>query len=434
MRKQDGFSLVELMVVLVIFMFVIAAATGMFIPLVNQFKQQSKIAETNIEGIIGLEVLRGDLDQAGFGLPWSFYDPNNKDAVIVYSEAAGAPQSAYNDSPGNPPRAIVAANDVAFTDIVNKSDYLVIKSALVAGNDAAHKWTYIDNQSKPKTRSWGSANDLLDTDNVTVIIPSIGDATLRALLLNGAAFSTKYSASSFPAEFSPTTPAVTDPTKQNELYVIYGIDPGPALKMPFNRADYYVGIPNGTAQFPGTLPSRCAAGTGVLMKAVLSHTAGVDFPASNVTPLLDCVADMQVIFGLDMGNKDGSDANGIIGTYSNADGTSFVNASSITGFDDQEIPSAGEVLAALQKNADLSKYRSSLSEIRVYVLAHEGQRDPSYDFNGFTAGACPTCMRVGELSSALLGRDFDLATIPDYKNYRWKVYSLVVKPENMNMK
>jgi hypothetical protein len=38
----------------------------------------------------------------------------------------------------------------------------------------------------------------------------------------------------------------------------------------------------------------------------------------------------------------------------------------------------------------------------------------------------PAC--TGE---ALLGRDFDLSTIPEWRNYRWKVYTLVVKPKNL---
>ena len=120
MRKQDGFSLVELLVTLVIFTFVIAAATRMFIPLVNQFKQQSSISETNIEGIVGLELLRTDLDHAGFGLPWYFPDD-----TINYSEATVAPANgitnniARNDAPGNPPRAVVAGDNLSFTGTVN---------------------------------------------------------------------------------------------------------------------------------------------------------------------------------------------------------------------------------------------------------------------------------------------------------------------------
>ena len=127
MRKHDGFTLIELMIAMVVFMFAIVAATGIFIPLVSQFKQQSKITETNIEGVVGLELLRGDLEQAGFGLPFYFQD----DTKINYAEAANDPAKKYNDATPDAPRAIVAGNNVNFANIVNGSDYLVIKS--VAG-------------------------------------------------------------------------------------------------------------------------------------------------------------------------------------------------------------------------------------------------------------------------------------------------------------
>jgi len=68
-QKQTGFTLVELMVTMVIFVLVIAAASSMFTGILNQFKQQSKIAETNIEGLAGLQMFRTDIEQAGYGLP-----------------------------------------------------------------------------------------------------------------------------------------------------------------------------------------------------------------------------------------------------------------------------------------------------------------------------------------------------------------------------
>ena len=53
--NHAGFTLVELLITMVVFVFVIAAASGVFTGLLTQFKQQSKIAETKIEGIVGLE-------------------------------------------------------------------------------------------------------------------------------------------------------------------------------------------------------------------------------------------------------------------------------------------------------------------------------------------------------------------------------------------
>jgi hypothetical protein len=57
--------------------------------------------------------------------------------------------------------------------------------------------------------------------------------------------------------------------------------------------------------------------------------------------------------------------------------------------------------------------------------------DPRYQFTNFTAGACPKCIRVGDNSGC--GKDFDLSAsgIGNWDHYRWKVYTLVVKPQNV---
>ena len=70
-RSEAGFTMVELMVTMVVFVLAIAAASQIFTKLLTQFKQQSKIAETNIEGIVGLDLLRQDIEHAGLGLPWN---------------------------------------------------------------------------------------------------------------------------------------------------------------------------------------------------------------------------------------------------------------------------------------------------------------------------------------------------------------------------
>ena len=414
MRKHGGFTLVELLIAVVVFMFAIMAATGIFIPIVSQFKQQSKINESNIEGVVGLELLRGDLDQAGVGLPFSFNNVITNDTTIIYAEAANDPAQKYNDAPGDAPRAIVAGNDVNFPNIAVNSDYLVIKSVLVAKSDTAHKWSSVTAMGKPKTRWWddNSYNLTIDTDRVIVMTGA------RALVMDNTGFFTTYSKNTFPANFSPQHLE----TNPQEAYLIYGVDPTNNLKMPFNRADYYIRIPVGADQFP--LPTRCAAGTGLLVKAVLSHKAGVDFPAQNITPLLDCVADMQVVFGLDMGSGAvGTDPNGLIGTYTNPDGSTFVG-----GPVETETTTQADVQKVLSSADEI---RNRLMEIRVYVLAHEGQMDPNYSFTNFTGG-CATCIRVGD--SFGCGRDFDLSANPDWKHYRWKLYTIVVRPQNVSNK
>jgi len=69
-NRQSGVTLLELLIVMGIFMIVIAAASQMFVSLLSDYKQQSKITVTNIEGILGLEMMRRDVENAGYGLPW----------------------------------------------------------------------------------------------------------------------------------------------------------------------------------------------------------------------------------------------------------------------------------------------------------------------------------------------------------------------------
>lgn len=389
-NREDGFSLVELMITMVVFVFVIAAASQVFTGLLTQFKQQSKIAETNIEGIVGLELLRLDIEHAGYGLPWFFQNSIN------YGEAASAPASSYNDSPGNPPRAIVSGNDVTFSspnNIFNGSDYLVIKSTVVARSDTAQRWSYIVTGNNPRT--W-TADDLQNGDRVIVIRPKVSETRLRELVMNGATFFTTYSATAFPAQFSPTEPS--------ESYLIYGVASSDitSLRMPFNRADYYIWR-GSTNPATDEVPDRCAPNTGILRKAVVNHSGGTF--QGGILPLLDCVADMQVIYRLDMDND------GDVGTSADADGS---NVSSSEG---------ASATTVQQTMDDAALLRERLKEVRIYILAHEGQRDTNYTY--------PTNpITVGEFG---LGRSFNFVTagITDWQNYRWKIYTMIVKPNNL---
>jgi type II secretory pathway pseudopilin PulG len=379
-KKIEGFSLVELLVTMSIFILIIVAASGIFIALVNQFKQQSKMAETNIEGIVGLELLRIDLEHAGYGLPWVI--PTG----VVYNEATAG----YNDSPSDPPRAMASGDNVGF----NGSDYLVLKSTVVSRSDTAPRWSYITTGNDPKP--WGTDDLVSGSDRVIVINPKASETSLRELVVSGGVFFTTYDGANFPAAFSPSRPL--------ETYVIYGVDDR-VLRMPFNRADYYISNIN--------VPLRCATGTGVLEKGVIRHSDGaLDTPL----PLLDCVADMQVAFGVDTTNP----ADGTVDCYTND-------------------------LANVLGPFDAQNVRDRVKEVRVYLLAQEGQFDSFFTLNlaALTTNlnppiGCGTCIRVGEGNpnnctgvEPILGQDFDLSAITNWQNHRWRVYTLVVKTENL---
>ena len=356
---QTGFTLIELLVAMVMFVFVIVAASNVFTSLLTQFKQQSKIAETNVEGIIGLELLRVDIEHAGFGLPWVI------PGTVIYAEVGvGNDGDVYNDSPGNPPRAILGGEGAGF----NLSDELIIKATNIARSDTAQRWTWL--RVGNIKRIWLS-DDFVGTDNVIVISPGSTNANSRTLVVDSAVatnWDTTYSATS---NFAPGS--------MNNTNLIYGIDPDTPLLMPFNRADYYISTAN--------VPARCAAGTGVLIKSVIEQGTG---DRGGGLPLLDCVADMQVVYLLDTG------------AFAPASFTSALTAGQI---------------------------RDQVRQVRVYILAHEGQRDPD-----FTYDATNNPVTVGPPTGE--GRPFDLTSDfttpnPYWQDYRWKVYTLVQIPNNL---
>lgn len=412
---NKGFTIVELMITMVVFVLAIAAASSVFTGLLTQFKQQSKVAETNIEGAIGLEMMRQDLEKAGFGLPWTVTGVADADADgnywehLVYTEAASAPASNYNDVGAGKtgPRSIVGGNNLG----PNGSDYLVIKAVGVATNYTAGKWTTLSPLDVKKTwlnADGSNSNENVNKDNsgvtsnavrVIVLSPGATTSNSRSLIVAGGTFYTQYS-----------NTAAFAPGDATDVRIIYGVDPDTNLRMPFNRADYSIKTTN--------VPAQCATGTGVLTKTVISQSDG---GTTNALPIIDCAASMQLVLGLDM------DGDGRIGTYSKPDGSVVVasNGASIPGTADAPAATVATVQTTL---ASASLLRDRLKEVRVYVLAHEGQIDRTFTFNNFPSGAAAPNFRLGEFG---VGRDITLSAITNYLNYRWKVYTLVVKPNNL---
>jgi prepilin-type N-terminal cleavage/methylation domain-containing protein len=399
--SEAGFTLVELLITMVIFVFFIAAASQVFTGLLTQFKQQSKIAETNIEGIIGLEILRQDIEHAGYGLPWNLNGASYSEAGV--ETATPWVDRDFNDGPptnpargtdpgdpaSNPPGAIRSGNGYA----LNSSDVLVIKAINVARNNASEKWTHLFTGNT--VTKWNPARERLETsDRVIVLSPG----TTRTLVVNGGSFTTRYNANTDPTPDGLMDPAFA-PGDNTETRVVYGVTP-PAnpvttsLRMPFNRADYYV-------RRPTTMPQRCAkkigtdTGTGILYKATVNQADGL----LNELPLFDCAADMQVDFWLD------TDGDGRI-NWPPSDNISALTAQQI---------------------------REQVKEVRVYILAHEGQKDINYDFSMGGTREFLSAIEVLDNNSRTINF-VNLKTLignPEYKYYRWKVYTIVVKLMNL---
>lgn len=396
---ERGFSLAELVVVMGIFLTVMMITSSSFKTIANSSSQQSKSLETQIEGIIGLEVLRADLESAGFGLPWTF---QNTITAEYYKESemgdakpksgywlSGDPSTNFNDASGSAPRAILSANTNFNFDSGEGAKYIVIKSTTAATNNTVKKWTNVSYNGGVKTvASWGDpSRDFSASDRVMVIKNTLNTTPVsRQLLVNSGGI--------YYAPFSAYSTLIKSPL-DGDTYQIYGLAPGTITpKMPFNRADYYIVTPGSSS-----MPQGCAPNTGVLYKSNVTHSGGGYDPT---IPLLDCVADMQIVYGV-----------------------GAADSTAVTLHD-----STSEYMTLVNTAPDKAQaIREQLKEVRVYILAQDGKQDIMYNYSSVHSSGS---VYVGEKNIGK-GRNFPLGTLigPSYKNYRWKVYTIVVRPKNL---
>jgi hypothetical protein len=394
---QNGFSLLEFMTSMFVLVFIFAATMTLFVPLLKRSKVEGGISQSQIEGIIGLELLRTDIVHAGHGLPWTIPGAVDPDPAVTYTEAVAAPGDALNDSPSNPPRALGSVNNAS----ANTPDYFVIKANNVDSVDpAAQKVSYIQ-RGDTVIHSWGDpALDFVNNDYLTVVRlvdPSTG-IPLQLQRRPGT------------GSFWLRASEVTAPPASgfaNEIWYLFGMHSTQQPVMPFNRADYSIST--------ASVPDRCADELGVLTKAVVSQADGASL--TDTYPLLDCVADFQIAYGVD------------IETIPDGKVDCFTNHLS-------NLPAMNYTDPTLRA----TRTRDRVREVHVYVLAQEGVFDHDYEFTGYDGGT--NKIRVGETNTkdclgteTILGQDFDLSTLGPsatyHKDYRWKVYRFVVHPENL---
>jgi hypothetical protein len=334
--------------------------------------------------------------------------------------------------PSNVPRAFASfAGFGAFN-----SDYIGVKASSVGGSRAAQRWTYIPfhnlstssgRESRPVSFA---ANNPTVGDRVIMINSNFNDPDNkdRRLIVDPG--------SAIPSIFHVNyniTGGISDyflPTDDQQTYMVYGVDSDTDLRMPFNRADFFIKTPGGVqsanGSTDGTLPAYCAPLTGVLYKAIVNHADG----RYNYIPLLDCVADMQVVLGWD--SSDGGKA-GSVNTYSSLPQNGSGIVANLTTTDPQ---GASSVRIAMQFRSgdpnvpsgwlnDAKGLREHLKIVKVYILAQDGKVDPSYTTPSNT-------IAVGDLQE-----NGGLAPVKTYTltepqtHYRWKLYRILVRPKNL---
>jgi prepilin-type N-terminal cleavage/methylation domain-containing protein len=468
-KKEQGFTLVELLVTMTIFVFVIAAVSDVFTGLISQFKQQSTIAATDTAGIAGIEIMRRDIAQAGYGLPWNL-NGVQYDETVAESGSTPWTERDYNDGPdtnpcrgcptqgsctgcadgagvSNPPAPFRSGYNLGIsasngsTYIPNSSaDLLVIKSVAVAMNSASQKWTYIANNGVLPNRYkiWNpntaippapaNYNDDLMNDEPFIVLDPVNGTSQNILQKNSAGtFYTTLGASGADT-FSWNPPysrsAFEPDVYSNKQYIAYGIAlRGVTPRMPFNRADYYVKRP------ALNMPSRCAPNTGILYKAVTNNTMASSGGYLTAYPLLDCVADMKVVYLMD------TDNNGQV-NWCTSTSTADCVGGVFTACTDHTTPNPTASPTGDISCLTAAQIRQQVREVRVYIVAQEGQKDLNYDFS---QGRTNPYFTATIIDPANPSQSSQVATVnlknlvgdPAYKHYRWKLYTLVVQPNSM---
>ena len=126
------------------------------------------------------------------------------------------------------------------------ADYLSIKSTVVASNDTVRRWTWL--------RQGGTKDDDLSgesfvaADRIIVISPGSSATNSRSLIISAGAFSNTYN-----------NTAGYAPADATEIRLVYGVDGNTALRMPFNRADYYIRRPAAGLCLPSVLPIQASS-------------------------------------------------------------------------------------------------------------------------------------------------------------------------------
>ena len=388
--STKGFTLIELIIVMALFMGVIIISSQAFNKILSMSTQLTKSSESDTQGVIGLEMLRIDIEHAGYGMPWLLSFPAAFDEVdsTIADLTPGINTQDFNDTnmaeparttdPNMVPRPVQAA-----ASTVNGRDYLVIKSVMAGMNETDKKWTYV-NGVGGTLKIWG-VNDLVASERVV----TIDSRTKRLVSLLPPTNNTSYVTGN-PADFSYTitsagmTPtAAFQPQQDTDFFVVYGVSKATDLRAPYNRVDYFVKRPTTASD----IPARCAPGTGILYKAVMNHNDHGDLTSY---PLVECIADMQVVFNVAADGVNGVD----------------VDQSGLAGLSAKEI-------------------RQQLKMIKIYLVAHEGGKDNGFSYSSET-------ITVGEGSGRILNLKNDVVGSDEYKKYRWKIYKLVVIPKNIN--
>ena len=357
MKREEGFSLIETLVSMAIFSLMSAAVYSTYMSQVKHTAREYQLARSEMDINIAKGIMERDLMMAGLGLATDFSVLLNAATLNLVAET----------------RAIAATNAIASDGLVLMGTALGIEALAPQG------WTASEGAALP-LKVWVDEprDNPQNGDRMVVLDPDM------KRVLNAVPYSYGLGISGLP---------------QGAL--AYGLAGATAILGATDLPHYWVRY---ALYAPSEPDIYCAAGTFSLGRAETrkrdnvppipaappSPSGSWGWPASGARPMLPCVLNMQVSFGLDTDEDNDVDV-----------------------WDEGGMAAAG--LSAVALN-------DQIKQIRVYLLVQASDRDINYSH--------PLSVLVGD-SDLGTGITVALDQAKQQEQYRWELLTSVVTPRNI---
>jgi prepilin-type N-terminal cleavage/methylation domain-containing protein len=363
---DKGLTLVELIVTLAIFSVVIAGVYAVYTTQIRHSTREYILAESEMELVIAKTIIERDIMMAGYGIA----DDYNG---LVFTPSPVPIGATDNISPGATANPL--GGSYPTTGLTGADSLYLAGTALGIYSRSAQKWTYIRDVAPVKFEIWGDAREDLEADDRVIYM----EPNTRTIITDQTTWRFTY----------PEAPAFQ--AGEGKGMLLYGLSRPPQSGEPEMPRPYYI-VQYRLGGSPADMPGICSKGTRSLQRLEMSD-------GESIEPLLACVRDFQVSFGID------TDDNETIDTWDPINTGNFQT-----------------------DTYDLKTLKRRLKQVRVYILVQAGNRDPDYMYSNPDNPAKPNTIRVGE---SILGTGRDITLTADQRRYRWRVMTISITPRNL---
>jgi prepilin-type N-terminal cleavage/methylation domain-containing protein len=362
---QSGTTLTELLITLAIFSVVMTGIYSVYTMHVNHATREYRLAQSEIEIVIARSIIERDIMMAGYGLA----DDYGGLTFVPAPLPLGATNTITPGSTTNPLGGTYPTTGLAGADAL-----YMMGTALGIYSKTSQSWTYLKNTSPAEFQTWGDVReDVQENDRVIYIEPNT-----KAIIADGTAWRFIY----------PSAPNFSGNEGRGAL--VYGLSRPPQGSVSEIPRPYYV-IQYRLGGATADMPKTCARGTRSLQRVEMTH-------GESIEPLLACVRDFQVAFGIDASFPE----DGIIDIWDNG--------------------------GVLSSSYDYQALKRRLKQVRVYILVQNGNKDADYLYVNPDNLSNPDRIRVGNVNLGI-GRDISLTA--EQRQYRWRLIALTITPRNL---